>query len=210
MSNPSYQTSPGVVTFHPEQLDKLRAKKPALWFMCSMSDMFHPKVPFEFIMQIFQAMMDNDQHIYQVLTKRPHRARKFWRQYQDAFPQGMWPAHIWMGTSIEEQRYTFRLDALKDIPAPIRFVSAEPLLDRLSLVWWLRQGLIHWVIVGGESGPGARDMDIRWARNLRDECHQYGVSYFLKQLGGVKDKRGGDKALLEGQVWHEMPGGVAV
>ena len=206
MGNPGYPASPSVVTLFPERLDvPVRTKKPTTWFVCSMSDLFHKQIPFEFILQVFQTMFEADQHTYQVLTKRPHRAKQFWQQHQDAFPEGKWPANIWMGTSIESQRYTRRLEYLTAIPAPVKFVSAEPLIDKLSLVYWLRNWLIQWVIVGGESGPGARPMDILWAQNLRDECHQYNVPYFLKQLGGSKDKQGGDKALLEGEIYHQMP-----
>ena len=108
----------------------------------------------------------------------------------NTFPEG-WPARIWMGTSIESQKYTPRLTVLARLPASIRFVSAEPLLERLDLTEWLEEGVLQWVIVGGESGSGAREMDPDWARTLRDQSVKSGVAFFLKQLGGVRNKRGG-------------------
>ena len=110
-----------------------------------------------------------------------------------------------MGTSVENQKYAPRLTVLARLPAPVRFVSAEPLLEQVDLTPWLRDGTLQWVIVGGESGVKAREMDLDWARSLRDQSVQAGVPFFLKQLGGVRNKRGGAAAILDGQTWQEMP-----
>ena len=173
-----------------------------------MADVFHPKVPFDFVLQMFSVMAeasDKRGHVFQVLTKRPGRAVAWWRQYQQHFPDG-WPPKIWVGTSVESQKYAPRLTVLDRLPAPVRFVSAEPLLERIDLTPWLESGAVNWVIVGGESGPGARPMELDWARDLRDQSAGAGVAFFLKQLGGVRNKRGGDEAVMDdGRLWREMP-----
>lgn len=141
---------------------------------------------------------------WQLLTKRPENVMRL-------APWGdRWPDNVWIGTSIENSRFTFRADILREIPAAARFISAEPLLA--SLFESGRPGKkalelngIDWLIVGGESGPGARPMDLGWARELRTSAHDAGVSYFLKQLGGWPDKRGKEKALLDGKRWLELP-----
>ena len=158
-------------------------------------------------------------HVFQLLTKRPERAVEWWRRFgpedllnEDGEPE--WPAGIWMGTSIEEQRYAGRrLAALAKIPAPVRFVSAEPLLGPLNLRKWLGE-VVQWVIVGGESGlrarPGesglrARPMEESWALRLLEQCDNADVPAFLKQLGGRASKRGGDQAVINGRTWRGMP-----
>ena len=143
-------------------------------------------------------------HIFQVLTKRPGRAVAWWQENERHFPGG-WPARIWMGTSVENQKFAPRLTVLDRLPAPIRFVSAEPLLDRLDLTPWLEKGVLQWVIVGGESGAGARAMNLDWAQELRDQSVRAEVAFFLKQLGGVRNKRSGEHALLDGQLWQQYP-----
>ena len=152
-----------------------------------MLEMFH----------VMQEAAARHGHIFQILTKRPGRAVAWWQKHEQYFPEG-WPARIWMGTSVESQKYAPRLTVLARVPAPIRFVSAEPLLDRLDLTDWLERGVLQWVIVGGESGAGARAMDPDWARELRDQSACNGVAFFLKQLGGVRNKRGGEAANLDG------------
>ena len=116
---------------------------------------------------------------------------------------------VWIGTSVESQKYAPRLTVLERIPASVRFVSAEPLLERIDLRPWLERGVLNWVIAGGESGPGARPMDPDWVRDLRDQSVDSGVAFFLKQLGGVRNKRGGADALIddgaESRLWREMP-----
>ena len=126
-------------------------------------------------------------------------------RYEQQFPEG-WPPNVWIGTSVESQKYAPRLTVLSRLPAPIRFVSAEPLLEPVDLRPWLDSGALQWVIVGGESGHHARPMDMDWVRSLRDQSTRAGVAFFLKQLGGVRDKRGGEKAVMEdGRLWRELP-----
>ena len=115
---------------------------------------------------------------------------------------------MWIGTSVESQKYAPRLTVLSRIPAAVRFVSVEPLLERVDLAPWLESEAIHWVIVGGESGPKARPMELDWARDLRDQSNRAGVAFFLKQLGGVRNKRGGSLAILDDQRWLQMPAAV--
>ena len=209
MGVPGYQTNPEDVRMLPERLQApLSWKQPRRVFVNSMADLFHPKVPFDYIYQIFQVMSeaaDKRGHVFQVLTKRPGRAVAWWDNYKSLFQLG-WPANIWVGTSVESQKYAPRLTVLERIPASIRFVSAEPLLERIDLSPWLNRGTLKWVIVGGESGPGARPMDLDWARDLRDQSSNAQVAFFLKQLGGVRNKRGGNNAVLEdGLLWREIP-----
>ena len=209
MGVPGYETSPDEVRLLPERLQTpLSWKKPRRVFVNSMADVFHPKVHFDFVLQMFSVMeeaADKRGHIFQVLTKRPGRAVGWWKMYQQHFRDG-WPPNIWMGTSVESQKYAPRLTVLERIPAPVRFVSAEPLLERLDLSPWLKSRAVNWVIVGGESGPGARPMDLNWVRDLRDQSTSAGVAFFLKQLGGVRNKRGGDEAVIDdGRLWREMP-----
>lgn len=189
-----YQTEPDDVRLMPDRLRQpLAWRKPRMAFVCSMSDAFHPRIPLDYIDKMFgvmaQAHADRG-HIFQILTKRPGRAAEWWRMRGAAqYPDGL-PAGIWMGTSIEAQKYAPRIDCIERIHAAVRFVSAEPL---------------QWVIAGGESGPGARHMRPQWARALRDQCAAAGVAFFLKQLGGEYDQRGGDKALLDGRLHRGMP-----
>ena len=203
-----YATSPDDVRLLPERLTiPLAWKQPRHVFVNSMSDLFHHKVPFDFVFEAFQVMRDASSqrgHIFQVLTKRPGRAVAWWNAYAERFPDG-WPPHVWIGTSVENQKYAPRLTVLERLPALVRFVSAEPLLERLELTQWLERGALQWVIVGGESGSGARPMDLEWARDLRDQSVSYGVAFFLKQLGGVRNKRGGEYAVIDGRNWREMP-----
>ena len=202
-----YDGEPDEVRLMPERLEQpYRWRKPRKVFVNSMSDLFHPRVPFEYITRVFDVMRDTPHHIYQVLTKRPGRIPAWWEQNGASF-EGEWPANVWIGTSVENQKYAPRIAVLERVPAPVRFVSAEPLLDALDLSEYLRRDALQWVIVGGESGHRARDMEIEWARELRDQCSQYGVPFFLKQLGGKRDKRGGDKAVLRsgGPTYHEFP-----
>ncbi len=209
---PGYETSPDDIRLLPERLQTpLSWKKPRLIFVNSMADAFHPKVPFDFILQMFSVMAEAAAlrgHVFQILSKRPGRAVAWWEQYQERFPEG-WPPRIWIGTSVESQKYAPRLTVLERLPASVRFVSAEPLLERIDLRPWLDRGVLNWVIVGGESGPRARPMDPDWARDLRDQSGDAGVAFFLKQLGGIRKKRGGAEAVIgegeESRLWREMP-----
>jgi protein gp37 len=178
----------------PERLElPLRWKKPRRIFVNSMSDLFHKDVPDEYIQRIFEVMVKADWHIFQVLTKRSARLARL----GPALP---WQPHIWAGVSIEMERYYWRADQLRKVPADVRFISAEPLLgplDHLNL-----EG-IHWLITGGESGHGHRLCDPDWVRNLRDRCVAEGVAFFHKQWGGRTPKAGG--RLLDGRTWDEIP-----
>ena len=203
-----YETSPDDVRLLPERLQTpLSWKKPRRVFVNSMSDVFHPEVPFDFVLEMFQVMQEAASkrgHVFQILTKRPGRAVAWWLRHEDYFPSG-WPARVWMGTSVESQKFAPRLTVLARLPAPIRFVSAEPLLEQLDLTEWLQAGKLQWVIVGGESGAGARAMDPDWVRSLRDQSVKADVAFFLKQLGGVRGKRGGEAATIDGKHWREIP-----
>ena len=204
-----YDGEPDDVRLMPERLDTpYRWRRPRRVFVNSMSDLFHTRVPFDYITKVFTTMRETPNHTYQVLTKRPGRIPAWWERNRDALG-GAWPANVWIGTSVENQRYVARLDVLERVPAPIRFVSAEPLLGPLDLSEYLRRGAVQWVIVGGESGRNARPMELSWAREIRDQCEEQGVPFFLKQLGGTPDKRGGAKAVLEegGPLYHEYPMG---
>ena len=208
MGVPGYGASPENVKLIPERLGlPLKWKKPRLVFVNSMADLFHPQVPFEFISATFQVMRDSSAesgHVFQVLTKRPGRAVAWWKEHESSFPEG-WPSSVWIGTSVENQKYAPRLTVLERLPAKVRFVSAEPLLERLDLTPWLERGVLRWVIVGGESGPGARPMELEWAATLKEQCDQADVKFFLKQLGGVRNKRGGKAAIMNGETWQELP-----
>ena len=208
MGVPGYAAAPDNVTLMRDRLRiPLSWKKPRYVFVNSMSDVFHPEVPFDFVLDMFSVMRDASSaygHVFQVLTKRPGRAVAWWDKHKDHFPDG-WPPNIWIGTSVENQKYAARLTVLERLPAPIRFVSVEPLLERIDLTQWLNRGALQWVIVGGESGPGARPMRLDWARSLREQAAGAGVAFFLKQLGGVRNKRGGDAAVIDGEHWREMP-----
>jgi protein gp37 len=162
-------------------------------FVNSMSDLFHERVPFEFIRDVFDVMRRTPRHTYQILTKRAENLERLAAELP-------WPKNVWMGVSIENEEYAWRADHLRRISAYIKFVSLEPLLgplDHLNL-----EG-IDWAIVGGESGPGARPMKPEWVRQIRDLCVQQGVAFHFKQWGGTNKKRTG--RLLDGRFWSEWP-----
>ena len=189
----------------PQRLDApLSWSKPRRVFVNSMSDLFHRRVTDDFIADVFAVMRETPQHVFQILTKRPGRAAAWWAQCgQETF--GEWPSNVWIGTSVENQKYAPRLTVLGRIPAEVRFVSAEPLLGPLNLTRWLEDQTLQWVIVGGESGPRARPMEAEWARALRDQSRAAGVDFFFKQWGGRRGKRSGNEAVIDGRVWQEMP-----
>ena len=182
------------VTLHPNTLEvPLRWRKPRSIFVNSMSDLFHVDVPDDFIAQVFGVMVRADWHRYQVLTKRPERVVTLNAQLP-------WSDQIWMGASVESQDYAHRIDLLRGTDAAIKFLSLEPLLGPLPN---LNLSGIDWVIVGGESGPGARPMEGDWARDIRDQCQDEGVPFHFKQWGGVFKKRHG--RVLDGRTWDEIP-----
>ena len=173
-------------------------KAPRRIFVNSMSDLFHEEVPFEFVREVFLTMVESDQHIYQVLTKRPKRMLEYleWGQGPD------WPGHVWAGVSVENQYWADqRIPLLVQVPATVRFLSVEPLLKAVELNDYLTD--LQWVIVGGESGHKARPMKAKWATSIRDECVEAEVPFFFKQWGGRYSKAGGRE--LEGRTWDEVP-----
>jgi protein gp37 len=178
----------------PERLDvPLRWKRPRMIFVNSMSDLFHERIPDEFVAEIFETMVSAEQHTFQILTKRHERLLQL-------APSLPWPPNVWMGVTIENRRFVHRADYLREIPAAVRFISAEPLLGPLER---LDLSEIDWLIAGGESGPRHRPVREEWITELRDRCGAEGVAFFFKQWGGVRSKSGG--RLLEGRTWDEMP-----
>ncbi len=182
------------VTLHPDLLDLPRRwRQPKVVFVNSMSDLFHEDVPLPYIQRVFATMRDCAQHTFQVLTKRSERLAKLARELS-------WPRNVWMGVSVEDKRVIGRIAHLQSVPAAVRFLSLEPLigpLDALPL-----QG-IHWVIVGGESGPGARVMRREWVKSIFRQCRDAQVPFFFKQWGGVRKDRTGRE--LGGRTYDEMP-----
>lgn len=175
--------------------------QPLLWarprriFVNSMSDLFHEDIQLDYIRRVFAIMVEAHWHSFQVLTKRSKRLT-------DVCHELPWPPNIWMGVSIESADYTSRAFDLIKTPAQVRFVSAEPLLGPIPEL--PVEGL-DWLIVGGESGRHARTMELDWARELRNKCRKHGVAFFLKQLGGRRQKRSGAEATLDGRRWMEWP-----
>jgi len=181
-------------TMHEDALrEPLRWKKERMIFVNSMSDLFHSGVSAEFILSVFEVMNQSSHHTFQVLTKRPARVAKM----NSRLP---WAKNIWMGTSIESEEWLSRLDHLRDTDAHIKFLSLEPLLAPLPN---LNLEGVDWVIVGGESGPGARPMRREWVREIRDMCVDKKVPFFFKQWGGVFKKRNG--RILDRKTWNQFP-----
>lgn len=188
------------LTLRPERLEQpLQWKTPRLIFVNSMSDLFHEAIERAYISRVFDVMSAAQWHTFQVLTKRSARAADFAEGIE-------WPENVWMGVSVENQRWTSRIDDLRKIPALVRFLSCEPLLGPLDLNL---EG-IRWVIVGGESGPRARPMCPEWARSIRDQCRTAGVPFFFKQWGafdeaGVRRGKSAAGRLLDRRTWDELP-----
>lgn len=186
----------------PERLKQpLMRRKPTTYFVNSMSDLFHNDIPFEFLDQVFEVIKRTPLHTYQILTKRSARMRKY-------FASRSVPNNVWMGVSVENRKYGLpRIDDLREVKASIRFLSVEPLLEDIGEVN-LRG--IHWVIVGGESGPKARPMKAEWVETIKEQCEQDGVAFFFKQWGGWgadgkrRPKRNNGR-LFGGKTWDEMP-----
>jgi protein gp37 len=193
MGQPNYANGFKVTT-HDHALGlPLAWKKPRTVFVNSMSDLFHRAVPTAFIEQVFNVMTRADWHQYQLLTKRSERLLEL----NASLP---WLPHIWMGVSVENRDYVHRIDHLRETQARVKFLSVEPLLGPLP---GLNLRGIDWVIVGGESGPGARPMKSEWVAEIRDQCRDAGTPFFFKQWGGVHKKRAGRE--FEGRTWDEMP-----
>ncbi len=180
----------------------LKWKRPRTIFVNSMSDLFHEDVPSAFVKSVFQVMERASWHTFQVLTKRPERVM----QLSAELP---WPKHVWMGTSVENQRFTSRIDDLRRTGAKVKFLSCEPLLGPLRLD--LRS--IDWVIVGGESGPRARPMRADWARDIRGQCEEAETAFFFKQWGahnedGARVGKSVSGRVLDGRTWDDLPSSV--
>ena len=198
------------LTIHPTRLDIPRQrKKPTMWFVNSMSDLFHPKVPFYFIDQVMQPIFDTPQHTYQILTKRPDRMKEYVQYRADCNGGRPIPANVWLGVSVENKQHgVSRIDVLREISAPVLFLSVEPLLEDLGEI---NLTGIHWVIVGGESGPRARPMEYTWVRKIAHQCFAAGVPFFFKQWGaygkdGVRRSKKANGRMLGGRTWDAMPG----
>ena len=193
MGQPNYANG-FKLTMHPQALEKpLEWKTPQVIFVNSMSDLFHKDVPLDFIQNVFDVMKRAHWHQFQVLTKRSERL-------MELGPQLEWTDNIWMGVSVENADYTFRIDHLRKTGAKIKFLSVEPLLGPIP-----RMNLkgINWVIVGGESGPGARPLEREWVVDIKNQCVKAKVPFFFKQWGGVQKKKAG--RLLDGRTWDQMP-----
>jgi len=182
------------LTVHPHSIDlPLRWKKPQVIFVNSMSDLFHAQAPQDFIMRVFDVMNQACWHVYQVLTKRAEELTRLDGKIS-------WADHIWMGVTVENRGYKYRIDHLRNSGSKCKFISFEPLLGSVGKV---DLSGIDWVIVGGESGPGARPMQKEWVTEIRDQCVEAGIPFFFKQWGGVRKKAAGK--LLEGIEWQQKP-----
>ena len=203
-ANPRADDTDGfAVRLWPERMDQpSRWRKPRMIFVNSMSDLFHVDIPDDFIHAVFDQMMEHPRHVYQVLTKRPGRMRRWWMMHRHYYRLIEVPEHIWIGTSIENgvPAVAMREVHLARIPAKTRFLSLEPLIGPFVPAM---PGEIDWVIVGGESGPGARRMSPEWARHVRDWCRHHDVPFFFKQWGGRTPKAGGRE--LDGCTHDDMP-----
>ena len=182
------------VQLHEDRLDQpLRWRKPRTVFVNSMSDLFHEAVPEQFIGRVFDVMAECPQHTFQILTKRADRLATI-------APSLVWPDNVWMGVSVEDARVMHRIDLLRNVPAAVRFLSLEPLISPLNR---LELGGIDWVIVGGESGPGARPMRQEWVDSIFRQCRAANVAFFFKQWGGVRKNVTG--RTLHGKTYDELP-----
>ena len=193
MGQPNYRDGFKVST-HEHVLEfPLSWKKPSVIFVNSMSDLFHEDVPLDFISRVFEVMNAANWHQFQVLTKRAERMKELASDL-------CWSENIWMGVSVENGDYVSRVDALRSVPASIRFISFEPLIGPFGAV---DLSMINWAIVGGESGPNARPMDKTWVQEIQQQCRDYQVPFFFKQWGGRNKKKAG--RILNGRTWDEMP-----
>ena len=184
------------VVLKPKKLrEPYRYKDPSRVFVNSMSDLYHPQIPDDYLSKVFAVMNDLPQHVFQILTKRPRRAARW---------AGEWTENIWQGTSVENKKTLFRIDQIRECAAKVRFLSLEPLLEPLGE---LHLDGIDWVIVGGESGKGFRPMDHSWAREIRDQCVEQGVAFFFKQSAAYRTETGTELEELDGTktTWQQYP-----
>ena len=201
MGVPGYDNGFAVSIYHSRLSIPLRRKKPTLWFVNSMSDLFHPKIPSSFVDLVVGVIMKTPQHTYQILTKRPGRMRQY-------FESRAVPINAWLGTSVENRRHGVpRIDELREIKSRVRFLSVEPLLEDVGKI---KLDGIHWVIVGGESGKGARPMQPGWVDNVKEQCSACDVPFFFKQWGawgadGVRRSKKANGRRLNGEFYDGMP-----
>lgn len=202
MGVPGYESGFRKVTLVSSRLDQpIKRKRPTVYFVNSMSDLFHEEIPFEYIDRVFETISSCKHHTFQILTKRPERMLQYFRGADV-------PENVWVGVSVEDREYGVpRIKILKKIQAKIRFLSVEPLLEDIGRVD-LRG--ISWVIVGGESGAGARPMKPSWVERIRDQCKKQKVGFFFKQWGawgedGVKRAKSANGRVLDGKIWNEIP-----
>ncbi|MBI4567058.1 MAG: phage Gp37/Gp68 family protein [Planctomycetes bacterium] len=197
MGQKNYRNGFGL-TLQPHMLElPLEWKRPRTIFVNSMSDLFHEAVPFMYVQRVFDVMRQAWWHRFQVLTKRAERLERLDKRID-------WPSNVWMGVSVESDQFRSRIDHLRRIRAPTKFLSLEPLLGSIHD---LDLSGIDWVIVGGESGPRARPMNPAWVVAIRDQCRRAGVPFFFKQWGGANKKRAG--RVLDGRTWDEMPATIS-
>ena len=191
--------------FHEVMLHESRLSQPTTWkqrtriFVNSMSDVWHRDIPDAFIDRIFAVMEATPRHTFQVLTKRAERMKRY---INLRYANEPCPKNIWLGVSVEDERVAWRADMLRRTNASVRWISAEPLLGSLGAV---SLDGIDWVVAGGESGQGARPMDLDWARELRDRCVGNDIAFFFKQIGGEFNKQGKAEAVLDGRRWTQYP-----
>ena len=193
MGQEKYNRGFNVVQHRNELLRPYSWKKPKIVFVNSMSDLFHERVKYEFVQDVFTVMNDNPRHIFQVLTKRSGILFDYASHME-------WGNNIWMGVSVESRHEKHRIEHLRDIPAKVKFLSIEPLLGNIGV---LDLKNIDWVIVGGESGKGARPMKEEWVQNILIQCDEANIPFFFKQWGGFHKKKNG--RMLNGRSYNEMP-----
>lgn len=201
MGTPGYENGFKLSLMYDRINQPLKRKKPTIFFVNSMSDLFHKDIPYGFLDRVFEVISKTPHHTYQVLTKRPENMRTY-------FNSRNVPKNAWLGVSVENRKHgCLRIDILRDINATIRFISAEPLLEDLGV---LNLSGIHWIIVGGESGPKARPMEREWAMSIHRQAKNYGVAYFFKQWGswgsdGIKRNKHANGRLLNGIAYDNYP-----
>lgn len=193
MGQPKYKNGFRLTLHHENLEDPLKMKKSQMIFVCSMSDIFHEEVPEDFILRLFNVMNRADWHIFQVLTKRAERLEEISRKIR-------WTSNIWMGVTVESDKYTYRIEHLRKTDAAVKFLSIEPMLSSMP---HLPLKDIDWVIVGGESGYGARQIKKEWVLDVKHQCEKANVPFFFKQWGGVNKKKSG--RILEGRTYDNMP-----
>lgn len=201
MGTPGYENGFDLTLLPSRLQEPLRRKTPTVYFVNSMSDLFHEDVPFSFIDRVFATIKKADQHTFQVLTKRADRM-------VDYFSSRTVPSNAWLGVSVEDRKYGVpRIALLRKVKATVRFLSVEPLLEDLGKI---NLKGIHWVIVGGESGSRSRPMEARWAERVQEQCQGAGVAFFFKQWGawgedGIRRSKRANGRLLKGRAWDEIP-----